>query len=75
MTNPGMLSIALTRDEALILLDMLADFRGEAVLPVRDLAERQVLWNLTCLLEKAVPEVMTTNYRELVELAKTNLSH
>jgi len=75
MTNPDSLSITLSRDEALILLDMLADFRDEAVLPVTSQAERRALWNLTCLLEKVVPEAVGTNYRELVKIATKNLSH
>ncbi len=73
--NQGSLSITLTRDEALVLLEILGDFRDEPVVTVRDQAERHALWKLTCLLEKAVPEVFSPNYGELVEIAKKNLSH
>jgi hypothetical protein len=75
MTNQGSISITLARDEALVLLEMLADFRDELVVTVRDQAERRALWNLTCLLEKALPEALSPKYRELVEIAKKNLSH
>lgn len=74
MTDQSSLSITLTRDEALVLLEMLGDFRDEPVVTVKDQAERRALLNLTCLLEKAVPEVFSPNYGELVEIAKRNLS-
>jgi hypothetical protein len=57
MSTQDSLSIALTRDEALVLLEMLGDFGDLPSLPVRDQAERRALWNLACILEKAVPEV------------------
>lgn len=74
MASQDSLSITLTRDEALVLLELLGDFHDEPALPVRDQAERRVLWNLTCLLEKAVPDVFNPKYGELVEIAKKNLS-
>lgn len=74
MTDQSSLSITLTRDEALVLLEMLGDFRDEPVVTVKDQAKRRALLNLTCLLEKAVPEVFSPNYGELVEIAKRNLS-
>jgi hypothetical protein len=75
MNNEGSLSIPLTRDEALVLLEVFGDFGDEAVIPVKDQAERRALWNLTALLEKALAEVFSSNYRELVESGKRNLSY
>ena len=75
MNNEASLSISLTRDEALVLLEIFGDFRDEAAIVVKDQAERRALWNLTCLLEKAIPDIFSSNYRELVEGAKRNLSY
>jgi hypothetical protein len=79
MTSEDSITITLTKDEALVLLEMSGDFRDRshnpAVLPLRDQAERRALWNLACVLEKSVPEVFGRKYRELVEMARKNLSH
>ena len=74
MTDEGALSIRLTKDEALVLLEIIGDFRDESAIQVRDQAERHALWNLSALLEKAIPEIFAPNYRELVKAAKKNLS-
>jgi phosphoribosylaminoimidazole carboxylase (NCAIR synthetase) len=47
----------MTHVEALVLLEMFADFRNEVSVPVRDQAERRALWNLVCNIEKVLPEV------------------
>lgn len=74
MVTQDSVSITLTKDEALVLLELVDDFRDEPSLAVRDQAERHALWNLACLLQKAVPEVFSPNYKELVEIARKNLS-
>ena len=68
------MSITLTKDEALVLLELVDDFRDEPSLAVRDQAERHALWKLSGHLRKGVPEVFNPNYKELVEIARKNLS-
>jgi hypothetical protein len=74
MDSQGSLSITLTKDEALVLFELMDDFLDEPSLAVRDQAERRAIWNLAGRLRKAVPEVFSPNYKELVEIARKNLS-
>jgi hypothetical protein len=67
-------AIALTKAEALILFDLLADLHEDPSLKVRDQADRVALWNLTSLLEKSLAEVLSPNYRELVAQARVELT-
>jgi len=75
MANQDSFSITLTQDEALVLLEMFADFGDQQAIVIRDQAERRALWNLGCLLEKAVPHTLSPGYGELVKIARTNLSY
>lgn len=63
--------MCITREEALVLYDWLA--RTNLIEnPDRfaDHAERQVLFNLECLLEELLVEPFDANYRELVARAR-----
>lgn len=66
-------AIALTSEEALVLFELLARFSETEELTVADQAERQVLWNVACLLERELVEPFQANYRELLEAAKKKL--
>lgn len=74
MDSQNSVSITLTKDEALVLFELMDDFLDEPSLAVRDQAERRALWNLAGRLRKSVPEVFSPNYKELVEIARKNLS-
>ena len=65
--------IELTKSEALVLFEFLARTSDDVSLKSPDQAERQALWNLECLFEKALVEPFLPNYQELLEQAKRRL--
>jgi hypothetical protein len=71
--QPEPISLVLTNDEALVLLDFLTRFVETDELTTEDRAEQQALWNLQCLLEKQMAEVFDPAYRELVQQARARL--
>jgi hypothetical protein len=65
--------LELTGDEALVLLDLLSRFVESDTLATRHQAEERALWNLQCVLEKAVPEITHPDYAALVTVARERL--
>lgn len=63
----------LSTSEALVLFELLARTSDEQALLLADQAERQVLWNLKCLIEKELTEPFLPNYKKLLEKAKSDL--
>jgi hypothetical protein len=72
--NPTNLSLSLTRDEALVLLELLARGGDHEALQLEHHAERMVLWRLEGLLEQALVEVLRADYRTAVATARTNVA-
>ena len=70
---PEKVVVEFSKQEALVLLEMLAGFLDGDHLPVRDEAERLALWRLEGLLEKRLVEPFQENYLELVIAAKQHL--
>ena len=68
------MKIALTEDEALVLLDYLAGRDGEAALPVSHPSERVALWNLEAALERTVAQVLDPDYKALLLQARERLA-
>jgi len=64
------ISIELTNNEALVLVEFLLRFRDKEKLSIEDEAEEQILWDLVALLESEVPELLDENYGELLEKAR-----
>ncbi len=52
------LSIELTNNEALVLIEFLLRFRDKEKLSIEDKAEEQILWDLSAMLETEVPELL-----------------
>ena len=67
-------SLTLKKEEALVLFEMLADIKRESAVPIRDAAERQAIWSLAALFEKALVEPFMPNYDAIVEEAKKRLA-
>jgi hypothetical protein len=67
--------ISITRDEALVLFDLLQRFSEEDVLEIKHQSEKRVLWNLCCELEKVMVEPFMIDYIKQLNTAKENLSH
>ncbi len=70
----GNVTLSLKKEEALVLFEMLADVKQESAVPIRDVAERQAIWNLVCLFESALVEPFMPNYNAIVEEAKKRLA-
>ena len=66
--------VELTPDEALVLFEVVQRFSNSDILSANDAAERQVFWNLCCLLEKqSLIESPTITLEEAVRDAKARL--
>lgn len=64
------IKIALTSDEALVLLDLLSRFSETGDIKIAHPAESRVLWNLECELEKQLTAPFLPNYNELLATAR-----
>ncbi len=71
MSDP--ITVELTEDEALVLLDYLTRSSKSGREGVEDQAAQRALWNLEAVLEKALPAVVDPNYTELVAKARDRL--
>lgn len=67
------LEISLSRDEALVLFELLFRFAQEKKLSVQNEAETQVLWNVLTYLENSLHEPFGAEYEELFIQARDNL--
>ena len=61
-----LVSINLTSDEALVLLEWLVRFNNRKDIVFDDQAEQRVLWDLESLLETALAEPFRPEYDQLV---------
>lgn len=69
----GPVRLELTRDEALVLFEFLARFDDDSKLTIRDQAEERALWNLHCLLQKQLVELLHPEYKALLAAARDRL--
>ena len=67
------IQLTLSRSEALILFEWLASFDSTEKKPGADEAEQIVLWGLETLLEKELPEILSSDYDRLLASAKQQL--
>lgn len=65
--------IKLTKDEALVLFELLSRYSNSDVLSANDGAEQHVLWRLNGLLEKTLAEPFRHDYSEILNAAKSRL--
>lgn len=66
-------TITLTDDEALVLFELLSRFNDTDSLATEDQAEKRVLWNLLCLMEREIVTSFASNYHELLTAARNRL--
>jgi hypothetical protein len=64
------IQLTLTRHEALVLSSWLFHFDETDLGPPLDSAERKVLWRLEARLEERLVEILSPNYRELLDEAR-----
>jgi hypothetical protein len=67
------IEVKLTKDEALVLFELLARYSDTDQLTVQDRAEERALWNLNCLLEKILAEPFSPNWLSILESARSRL--
>jgi len=67
------IQITLTKDEALVLFEMLSRFSDSDKLAIEHQAEERALWNLNCSLESVLVEPLEENYFELLQAARERL--
>lgn len=63
------IKIFLTKDEALVLFELLSQFSDSDKLVIEHQSEKRALWNLNCLLE----QLFKDNYLELLYAARERL--
>ncbi len=67
-------TLTLKKEEALVLFELLADIKEEAVIPIRDRAERTAIWNLAALFESKLAEPFMQDYAAIIQEAKSRLA-
>jgi len=71
--NSANVSITVTKAEALVLFDWLHNHEDAETTP-GDAAEKQALWNLSCLLERELVEPFEPDYADKIQAAKRSLT-
>jgi hypothetical protein len=71
--NGARVDLSMSRDEALLLFEMLFRYEQQGLLPQRNDAETRVLWNLMVYLEKSLREPFGAEYEELFLQARQTL--
>lgn len=66
-------TLTLSQNEALVLFELLSRFSDEEELRIDDQAEKRVLWNMCCLLEKQLVQPFSKDYRALLEQARDDV--
>ena len=69
----GGVTLALTKEEALVLFEFLSRFSDTEVLSLEDKAEERVLWDMCCMLEKVLVEPFDENYSQLLHDARAQI--
>ena len=68
-------AIGLSKPEALVLYDFLSRYSRSDKLEFEDQAERAVLMNLLCLLEKTLSEIFLADYDDIIEKAREHFHY
>jgi hypothetical protein len=66
-------TLALSRDEALVLFDWIARFNSQSGRTFDDQAEERVLWNVEAMLESRLTEPFDPNYKQLLQGARSRV--
>lgn len=67
------IELRLAKDEAIVLFELLSRFSDTDNLSADDPAEKRVLLDLCCALEKKLPEPLLENYKKLIGRAKKHV--
>lgn len=66
--------IDLTKEEAIVLFDMLTRYSETDVLDIAHKSESQILWNLQADLESKLAEPLSESYKIILEAARRAIS-
>jgi hypothetical protein len=58
--------LELTKQEAIVLFELLSRYSNTDVLNIEDQAEQRALWNVCCLLESVLAEPFHPSYGEIL---------
>jgi len=70
MLSPEKITIELTNKEALVLFEFLRRFDDEDAYSFADQAEQRVLWDMQCILEKQLVEILSPDYLRCLKEAR-----
>lgn len=73
MTVNDFVTITIDKAEALVLFDLLADFRDAPALSIRNDAGRATLWAVAACLEKVLTEPFMDDYGRILVEAQTQV--
>ena len=62
--------LCLTRNEAIVLFELLSRYADGSALAIADQAEQRVLWDLCSMLERELHEPISPDYDELLARAR-----
>jgi hypothetical protein len=68
-------NLTLSKDEALVLFELLSRFSEEEKLETKYKSEEQVLWNVQANLEKLLSEPFSKEYSTLLDIARKKLTY
>ena len=67
------INLHITKEEAIVLFEMLSRFSENDKLDIEDQSEQRVLWNLCASLEATLVEPFDENYASILENARAML--
>lgn len=70
---PDDVTVALTRDEAIVFFEWLSRFNAQEGRSFEDQAEQRVLWNLEASLEAALVEPLERDYEQILAAARARV--
>ena len=73
MSSKNKIALSLSKEEAIVIFEILSRAEDESELKAIDQAEQQALSNLLCLLEKKLEEPLCDNYNSILDDAKQAL--
>jgi hypothetical protein len=62
--------LRLSRDEAIVLFELLSRYTDTGALTIEDQAEQRVLWDLCSMLESQLHEPISPDYDDMLERAR-----
>ena len=68
------IALELTKPEAIVLVEFLLRFRDKDSLAIEDEAESQILWDLCCMIEDKVPELLDPRWNEHLIAARKKVA-